>query len=433
MLKDANRIDDLFEDVDYKNEKDCLILQTDRLDLIPVGKRAGVYSVLCAKANSYADLSAEFADFQQFFTIITSANAITAAATDVEALSLLNLLADELGIKSSEYYTLLEANYFDDTIKQKVAASLIGKTFDSQETIKNAFEEGLLLNSMKTLKDYTDATTVLKKFQALLPEINFAGYDALGDTALNVDNAIAGKEYESVTALVTAYNNAVSNPTSDTGESVIVSRPSDTGGGSSGGGGKNVISVPTPEPLYNNSDVTNPQQFSDLDGYEWAKTAIEELAKMNCISGYEDGSFKPGGNITREEFVKLICVLFDFETDGNNAGFSDVKADAWYSTYINAAVDSGIVQGLGNGNFGVGLLMTRQEMAVIIARAMGLKEVYSTAFTDSFEIADWAETSVGQLKQLGIIEGYDGKFMPLKNATRAETACMLYKVSQMIK
>ena len=47
--------------------------------------------------------------------------------------------------------------------------------------------------------------------------------------------------------------------------------------------------------------------FDDVDeNYSWAEAAINALSKDKIITGYEDGTFKPGKSITRQESIILF-------------------------------------------------------------------------------------------------------------------------------
>ena len=83
-------------------------------------------------------------------------------------------------------------------------------------------------------------------------------------------------------------------------------------------------------------------------------------------------------------------------------------------------------------SFGVGLPITREDMAVILCRAMEKKtelKAGTTKFSDNDEIAPYALPCVQKLTKAGIIGGMgDGSFAPKNNATRAQAAAMLYHV-----
>ncbi len=170
--------------------------------------------------------------------------------------------------------------------------------------------------------------------------------------------------------------------------------------------------------------------FNDVSG--WAQTYVEALYARGIVGGKAPGAFMPGDNITREEFVKLVTELFDM-VDGNAVtSFEDVKAGAWYYSYVASAQKSGIVGGVSATEFGVGAKIKRQDMAKIICdmlkkQGVAMNPADPSVFKDYGAIADYAKEQVLSVYRAGIISGDDtGNFNPNQFATRAEAAKMVY-------
>lgn len=207
-----------------------------------------------------------------------------------------------------------------------------------------------------------------------------------------------------------------------------------TGGGGYGGGmtagyGSNDNSSNTNSNTNSGSMTVPAEGFSDLGDVAWASEAISALSNLGIINGMGDGLFSPQSTVTREQFAKMIVGVMGYSVDqAASTNFSDANG-AWYTPYIAAAVNNGIITGRDNGTFGVGENITRQDMAVIIYRALNLSGADIHEFTDSVQISDYAVSAVSALYNMGIISGYtDGSFGPKDNATRAEAAKMLYSV-----
>lgn len=149
--------------------------------------------------------------------------------------------------------------------------------------------------------------------------------------------------------------------------------------------------------------------FEDAVG--WGKDYIEALYHRGVISGKEAHIFAPESNITREEFVKLVVALFDMQEDGAAADFSDVERNAWYAPYIAAAQNNGFISGVGDGMFGVGRNITRQDMAKILYGIMHDKVCCMVLpkskdmFVDAAQIADYAKEAVEMLANYNILSG----------------------------
>lgn len=202
-------------------------------------------------------------------------------------------------------------------------------------------------------------------------------------------------------------------------------------GGSRGGAGNSIGNAVAIGTSFDTSSIS----FNDLAGVPWAKDAIEKLASKGIVSGYGDGSFKPGNSILREEAVKIIisaCKLFD-----SNAvcEFSDVSATAWYAKYVASASNLGIVSGMGDGSFGTGKPITRQDMAVVINNMISTLGIDCPAvreyngFADEQEISAYAFEAVKKLYCAGIINGNNlNEFNPADSLTRAEMAKLIVAV-----
>lgn len=176
-----------------------------------------------------------------------------------------------------------------------------------------------------------------------------------------------------------------------------------------------------------------PVNLTDLAGH-WAKSSIEKLVGMGVVAGYPDNTFKPNNSITRAEFATLMvkAMNLDVVTPAQPA-FTDVPTKLWSYGYVEAASKAGLVQG-DAGKFRPEDKITRQEIATILVRAMGLesdaaaKGAVKLDFADAGNIASWANGYVAVAVDQGLITGYpDNTFKPGNNATRAESATMVVR------
>ncbi len=83
--------------------------------------------------------------------------------------------------------------------------------------------------------------------------------------------------------------------------------------------------------------------FSDVSGH-WAENVIADIAAAGWINGYEDGTFRPDGLITRAEAVKILNAAANRTFNGNAVALNDVPADVWYYKEIEAAVSGKTIQ-----------------------------------------------------------------------------------------
>lgn len=150
----------------------------------------------------------------------------------------------------------------------------------------------------------------------------------------------------------------------------------------------------------------------------WALESIKRGTELGFVEGYND-QFNPKSNITRVEFTKIMTSVLGLETRiTKKINFSDVKENDWFYSYVNAAYEAGIVLGDGN-KFNPNDNITREQMAAIMVRALGLKhEKSNTIIKDIDKVSSWAKKDVETVVALGLIVGYNGNFDPKSNGTR---------------
>ncbi|MFC0213433.1 S-layer homology domain-containing protein [Paenibacillus chartarius] len=178
--------------------------------------------------------------------------------------------------------------------------------------------------------------------------------------------------------------------------------------------------------------------FADA-GNHWAKADIELMASKLIVKGISDNAFGPDQNITRAEFAALVTRALGLTEDKDAAKFKDVSAQDWFAGAVGAAVKAKLVEGFEDGGFKPNALITREQMAVMISRALQFtgkatdvnsKQVQLlSGFKDKAKISTWAQAAVAQAVDSKIIEGMDGgQFVPADNATRAQAAVMLKRL-----
>lgn len=176
-------------------------------------------------------------------------------------------------------------------------------------------------------------------------------------------------------------------------------------------------------------------RFEDVPLSHWAYPYVEELAQQGVVSGVDETHFEPDGNVTREQFAKMLMTGYTLDGD---ASYSDVDPAAWYAPYVAAATRLGVVSGYEDGTFGVGKRITRQEMAAMVYRLcsnLRLDEFPpGVAFTDEAAIADWAKEAVSAMQRAGILSGDEsGAFHPEDNATRAQAAKVICVMKELFR
>ncbi len=159
--------------------------------------------------------------------------------------------------------------------------------------------------------------------------------------------------------------------------------------------------------------------YSDAkDISSWAYGLVQDATERGFVDGYNK-KFHPKKEITRAEFAKLVVSMFDIALETNIANpFTDVKADDWFYPYVKAASANGIIYGYDN-KFFPGEAITREEMAVMIARILDLHAIPSSVvYKDGNDISSWAKTYVESISALKLMTGYGDAFHPKANVTR---------------
>lgn len=180
----------------------------------------------------------------------------------------------------------------------------------------------------------------------------------------------------------------------------------------------------------------------DIDGH-WAYEEIDDFVNADIIDGFmeydEDGygymNFKPGVDVKRSEFVKILVNALELTSNEPAVSFPDVKSDKWYFDFVNIASSLGIVQGKADGSFKPDANITRGEMAAMIVRAFENTVQFSDNPTSGFPDikSDYRFANyINQAAEKGIISGFlDGEFKAENLANRAQAVKMIHKAIQL--
>ncbi len=316
-----------------------------------------------------------------------------------------------------------------ETGKAKVIAGLCSNGFGSI----GDFEEKFVFEATKAairsnkLSGTGHISSILENNNSV-NGFSLANYKSVKGNAIN--NKLVGGNYETKSEMQDILNTRVSEDSGSGGSGSAGGKTGSAGSGYTGG---------TYAPTATVDNGTTKFVFDDITAeYEWAKDAVETLYGKGIIKGRTENEFAPGENVTRAEFVKLILGVFGTEISGNSAGFEDVGESDWYADYVNTAFEKGLVKGVTETYFGANENITREDAAVIIARACenagktpaGTAE--PAAFADSEDISEYAAEAVNALTSADILHGSDGRFYPKNNCTRAEAAVMLKNILDMI-
>ena len=286
-----------------------------------------------------------------------------------------------------------------------------------------------------------------------------ASFDSAANTfSWKPDGSQVGENHVSLTAVdeygrestihftVTVYGSTTPN------KNETVETPSDNAGASGGGGGggggatsdntqsdidtdvKNENSVPqdnagdAPETSGEADNI----RFKDLTQHSWAADAINVLAADGIIRGTSETTFSPAANITRADFALLLVRAFELSSD-DTENFADVMVNDYYASELAIARNTGIVSGIGNNKYAPRNPITRQDMMVIVYRAMQKLNVEFSVYDepqneDFGAVAPYARDAVASLISAELVNGKNGLIAPTDYTTRAEVAVLLKRI-----
>jgi len=211
------------------------------------------------------------------------------------------------------------------------------------------------------------------------------------------------------------------------GFSRFMKKPNDGGPDVHQGQRQNIYSIRKdtliiPENLYKFTDVKNTDTF-----YDAVKFAVDE----GLFNGTSETTFEPYTTMNRAMFVTVLARLEGVTVDNNTkTEFSDVKVGEWYAGSVAWAAKNGIVNGMGNGTYGVtGAVTVEQALTILYRYANGKTAATATGktladYTDGASVSDWAKDAVIWATANGIYDGAAGSLEPQSAASRALVAEM---------
>jgi len=186
------------------------------------------------------------------------------------------------------------------------------------------------------------------------------------------------------------------------------------------------------------TQITNPGiTFADIQNHA-NRQAIESLAERGIINGRSETHFEPDATITRAEFAAIVTRGLGLP-DRAGAAFDDVPSTAWFATAVGTAFYYEIIAGLSPTVFNPTGTLTRQEAAVMIARAARLCGLDTNLaggetlnilamFGDYQSAASWAWDALAFCFREGILDDYEFYIQPTAAISRGEVAEMLHRL-----
>ncbi len=187
-------------------------------------------------------------------------------------------------------------------------------------------------------------------------------------------------------------------------------------------------------PFVNASPSLAQTTFSDVPSNYWAAQFIQQLSQRGVIAGFPDGRFRPEEAVTRAQFAAMINNAFQRSPQRQAINFVDVPTNFWASNAIRQAYSIGFLAGFPGNRFEPNQNIPRQQVLVSLANGLNYSPTANTqttlqAFSDSFNIADWARSPIAAAAERRIVVNYPNvQFLnPTATATRAQVAAFIYQ------
>ncbi|WP_414551275.1 S-layer homology domain-containing protein [Anabaena sp. CCY 0017] len=187
-------------------------------------------------------------------------------------------------------------------------------------------------------------------------------------------------------------------------------------------------------PFVNASPSLAQTTFSDVPSNYWAAQFIQQLSQRGVIAGFPDGRFRPEEAVTRAQFAAMINNAFQKSSQRQAINFVDVPSNFWASNAIRQSYTIGFLSGYPGNRFEPNQNIPRQQVLVSLANGLNYSPTANTqttlqAFSDSFNIADWARSPIAAAAERRIVVNYPNvQFLnPTATATRAQVAAFIYQ------
>lgn len=171
------------------------------------------------------------------------------------------------------------------------------------------------------------------------------------------------------------------------------------------------------------------EDFSNASS--WAINELKAASSDGFVTEKITADFSK--EITREEFCEIAVILYD-----RLGGTQQLEKENFFTDTVNPAIikafNAGIVTGTSKTTFSPKSNLTRQELCVMIIRAMNksgivfgedTSYVFQRSYRDEEDIANWAFTQVRILNSMKILNGTGDKIEPLRYLTREQAVILL--------
>lgn len=166
------------------------------------------------------------------------------------------------------------------------------------------------------------------------------------------------------------------------------------------------------------------ESYTDVNGNEWFASAANALRERGIMNGVDGNRFAPNDTFTRAQLATVLYRMAGSPTVTGEDDFTDTEPGTWYSDAVLWASRNKIVNGIGGGLYGTNNATTQEQLAVMLWRNAGSYVVDSDEETGA---SAWAVNAVRWIKAEGLIHENGPAFEPMKPASRAQVADIVYR------
>jgi hypothetical protein len=185
---------------------------------------------------------------------------------------------------------------------------------------------------------------------------------------------------------------------------------------------------------------TSEIDFFDVSEDHWAYNRILQVARMGVVTGFPDGSFRPGETVTRGQLAAMLDQAY--ELDDGRESFDDTTGH-WAQAQIERVAAAGFFSGYPGNEFRPDETTSRQQVLVALQgdpQFPSREPVEPAAVLDGLEdfeaIAGWAREGVARMAAHGALRNDEylthetGRqyVYPTRDATRAQVVNVLYNL-----
>lgn len=192
-----------------------------------------------------------------------------------------------------------------------------------------------------------------------------------------------------------------------------------------------------PDDTEEDKDKTDEGFFIDVPEDHWAYDEIMYFYNKGIIAGIGDSKFNPDGKVTREEFAKMLAIIFErTDAESSEQTFSDVPSDRWSHDYIEAVKEylTGYYPNGADPFFNPAAKAKREDIAYALVKINSMDSDITInadkvlgVFRDADDVSPALKEHMAIAVELGLIKG-DGQYLrPQDSITRAEAVTLLFR------